>query len=243
MVVCTYPMSVGVVFDWHTHNDHQLAWAASGVLSVRSETTAWVLPPTRALFIPAGVRHETLSEATATMRTAYMNPSAFPLQWTKCTPVTVTTLMAELISYLEDDSISADQRSNAESLLVELLVPVSSTTIDVRMPTEARARRIADALQSDPSDARPLSSWGEEVGASERTLARVFLGETGLTFGRWRTRLRIQSALSVLATGESVANAAHHVGYASSSAFVAAFRHETGVTPNTFFESRSSSYE
>jgi quercetin dioxygenase-like cupin family protein len=62
MAVCTFPMPAGTVFDWHTHADHQLAWPASGVLTVRSGTDAWVLPPTRALWIPAGVRHETLWE-------------------------------------------------------------------------------------------------------------------------------------------------------------------------------------
>ncbi len=74
MAVCTFPMPAGTVFDWHTHDDHQLAWAASGVLTIRSGTQAWVLPPTRALWIPAGIRHETLSEASATMRTAYVRP-------------------------------------------------------------------------------------------------------------------------------------------------------------------------
>ena len=73
--VCTFRMPAGTVFDWHVHEDHQLAWAASGVLTVRSGVEAWVLPPTRALWIPAGVRHETLSEGVATMRTAYVRPS------------------------------------------------------------------------------------------------------------------------------------------------------------------------
>src|SRR5215469_13489393 len=54
VVVVTFPMPAGLVFDWHTHRDHQLAWAASGVLTVRTQASAWVLPPTRALWIPAG---------------------------------------------------------------------------------------------------------------------------------------------------------------------------------------------
>jgi AraC-like DNA-binding protein len=239
MVVCTFAMPPGVVFDWHTHDDHQLAWAASGVLSVRSETTAWVLPPTRALFIPAGVRHETISEGMATMRAAYMNPVAFAINWTDCTPVTVTSLMAELIDFLESVSLSADQRTNAESLLVDLLRPVATTSIDVTMPTEERARRVAEAIQCDPADARPLSAWGHVVGASDRTLARLFLSETGLSFGRWRTRLRMRTAMNALASGDSVGNVAHEVGYASSSAFVSAFRRETGITPNAYFRKPS----
>ncbi|MBO0838543.1 MAG: AraC family ligand binding domain-containing protein, partial [Actinobacteria bacterium] len=74
VIVATFPMPAGLVFDWHMHADHQLAWAASGVLTVRTQSSTWVLPPTRALWIPAGLRHETLSAGAATMRSAYVRP-------------------------------------------------------------------------------------------------------------------------------------------------------------------------
>jgi AraC-like DNA-binding protein len=77
--------------------------------------------------------------------------------------------------------------------------------------------------------------WGREVGASERTLARAFHAETGVSFGRWRTQLRLQSALPTLAEGGSVASASDRAGYESPSAFVAAFRRETGMTPAEYF--------
>src|SRR5579863_3627765 len=100
VVVCTFPMPPGTVFDWHTHDDHQLAWASQGVLTVRSGSSAWVLPPTRALWIPKGVRHETLSASAATMRSAYVRPERCPIVWTDCTPVVASPLMAELLEYL-----------------------------------------------------------------------------------------------------------------------------------------------
>lgn len=76
---------------------------------------------------------------------------------------------------------------------------------------------------------------GRQTGASERTLARVFVAETGVSFGRWRTLIRIQAALTALAGGEPVGNVARRVGYDSDSAFVQAFRRETGVTPGSYF--------
>ena len=86
---------LGLVFDWHTHSDHQLAWAASGVLTVRTQESAWVLPPTRALWIPAGLRHETLSKGTATMRSAYVRPARCRIGWAEPTPVSASPLLAE----------------------------------------------------------------------------------------------------------------------------------------------------
>src|SRR5579863_2802439 len=124
MAVCTFPMPAGTVFDWHTHPDHQLAWAASGVLTVRSGAEAWVLPPTRALWIPAGIRHETLSASTTTMRSAYVRPDGCPIGWSECTPVAVPRLMASLLDYLGDPSLEASRRRNAEVLLVDLLAPI-----------------------------------------------------------------------------------------------------------------------
>ena len=124
-------------------------------------------------------------------------------------------------------------------MLVDLLQPVAMTTIDVRWPTDDRARQVADRLAASPADSRTLAEWGHEVGASERTLARAFVAETGVSFGRWRTLIRIQAALTALAGGEPVGNVARRVGYDSDSAFVQAFRRETGVTPASYFRSAS----
>jgi AraC-like DNA-binding protein len=235
-VVCTFPMPPGLVFDWHTHPDHQLAWAASGILTVRTERKAWILPPTRALWIPAGVRHETLTASTsATMRSLYAPPALCPITWTEPTPVVASPLLAELLGYLETPALPPARRANAEAVLVDLLEPAGMTTIDVRMPADARAREVAAALAADPSDGRTLAAWGRDVGASERTLARAFLADTGVPFGRWRTLMRLRAALPAMAAGQPVAAVARHVGYESASAFVAAFRRETGVTPGAYF--------
>jgi len=235
VIVVTFPMPAGHVFDWHTHNDHQLAWAASGVLTVRTESATWVLPPSRALWIPVGRRHETLSASVATMRTLYIRPELCPIAWPDFTPVAASPLLAELISYLASDGLAADRRAHAETLLVDLLQPVAMTTIDVRMPGEEPARRVAQALVADPADSRTLAEWGRHVGASARTLARSFASGSGLTFGRWRALLRLQAAIPALASGEPVGNVARQVGYETSSAFVAAFRRETGITPAAYF--------
>jgi AraC-like DNA-binding protein/quercetin dioxygenase-like cupin family protein len=239
VIVATFPMPAGLVFDWHTHPDHQLAWAASGVLTVRTDAATWVLPPTRALWIPAGIRHETLSAGAATMRSAYVRPDRCRIDWAEPTPVSASPLLAELVGYLERRDLDPDRRAHAEAVLVDLLKPVAMTTIEVRMPGDDRARQVASALYVDPADGRTLAAWGHEVGASERTLARAFLSDTGVSFGRWRTLLRLHAALMALADGEPVGNVARHVGYESDSAFVAAFRRETGVTPAAYFRGQA----
>jgi AraC-like DNA-binding protein len=232
-------MPPGTRFDWHTHEDHQLAWAASGVLTVLTgevDGSTWVLPPTRALWIPAGLRHETACQGRATMRSLYIRPGLSPVTWTYPTAVAASPLLAELIGYLGEPGLPAGYRAHAEVLLADLLTPVPVTTIQVRLPSTPTAWRVAQALQADPADRRTLREWGRQVGASERTLARAFAAEAGVPFGRWRTLLRLQAALSMLAAGDPVSRVAGRVGYDTPSAFVAAFRRETGQTPGSFFK-------
>jgi AraC-like DNA-binding protein len=228
-------MAAGFRFDWHTHADHQLAWASSGVLTVVTSAATWVLPPTRALWIPAGLPHETLSSGQATMRALYIRPDLCPLSWPQPTPVAARQLLAELIDYLGSEPLDEKRRARAEAVLVDLLEPVAMATIEVRLPIDERAREVAEALRGNPADRRTLSEWGRHVGASSRTLARSFLAGTGVPFGRWRTLLRLQAALPALAAGEPVSAVARRAGYDTVSAFVAAFRRETGSTPAAYF--------
>jgi AraC-like DNA-binding protein len=237
VIVATFPMTAGARFDWHTHPDHQLAWAASGVLTVVTQAATWVLPPTRALWIPAGLSHLTRSVGAATMRSAYIRPDRCPIGWLDPTPVLASPLLAELMGYLAAATLGADQRARAESVLVDLLEPAEMSTIELRLPAGEPARQVARALAQNPADRRSLDDWGREFGASGRTLARAFVAGSGITFGRWRVLLRLQAALPALAAGEPVGNVARRAGYETTSAFVAAFRRETGTTPAAYFAS------
>src|ERR1700748_1994140 len=227
-------MPPGTRFDWHTHEAHRLAWATSGVLSVRTAEAAWVLPTTRALWIPARLPHETASDGgRATMRSAHIRAGLVPLSWAETgrpTPVAASPLMAELIGYLGEPDLDASRRWHAEALLAGLLTPVAVTTIQVRLPDAVTARRVAEALRANPADRRTLREWGREVGASERTLARAFAAEAGVPFGRWRRPLPRRPG------GGRSSGVPGRVGYDTPSAFVAAFRRETGQTPGALFK-------
>jgi AraC-like DNA-binding protein len=228
-------MAATTVFDWHTHEDHQLAWAAAGVLTVLAAGVTWVLPPTRALWIPAGLPHETSASGQATMRSVYVPPRLSPVHWDVPTVVAASPLLAEVIGYLGGELTDA-KREHAQALLADLLEPVPVSTLDVRFPDDQLAGEVAQSLRDNPADQRTLADWGRVVAASERTVARAFVAGTGLPFGRWRTLLRLQTALPLLAAGEPVGRVAHRVGYETASAFTAAFRRETGVTPAAYFD-------
>ncbi|WP_084430456.1 AraC family transcriptional regulator [Kibdelosporangium aridum] len=230
--VGSHSLLPGTRFDWHEHDAHQLNWAEDGALTIGTATGTWVLPPTRALWIPAGVRHTTGSSRSTKMRSLLIHSDLVP--WTVPTVIRVGPLLGPLLSYL-CSSLAAGPRSRAEALLQDLLDPVPTAPIELPMPQSDRTLRIAAALRIDPADGRTLAEWGRVVGASSRTLARLFGAETGLGFAEWRTRLRLTHALGLLAGGTSVAATAHLVGYSTPSAFVSAFRRTTGTSPARYF--------
>jgi AraC-like DNA-binding protein len=220
--------------EWHTHDDHQLAWASRGVLTVITGDATWVLPPTRALWIPAGLPHETGAEGRATMRTLYIRPDLSPVAWTEPTPVAASQLLAELIGYL-GGQLDATRRAHAEALLADLLTPAPM-----------RLSRFACRPAAQPVRSRT------RCGPVRTTSGRWRTGVTrwAPVGGRWPAPSRPKRACRSAAGGPScgcrprcpfwgvgqpVSCVADRVGYGAPSAFVAAFRRETGQTPAAYF--------
>lgn len=220
-------------YDRHRHAEHQLAWASSGILTVSSAAGTWVLPPARALWIPAGTVHAMDADRHTTVCCPYFGAHRGP-RWNRPTVVAISALARELILHLATSGSAPAARRRAESVLLDQLTPVPVTTIAVPMPRDPRALDVARAVVEDPSDDAALDAWARRAGTSARTLARLFTAETGMSFVRWRTQVRVRAALPLLAGGMPVATAGRRVGYATPSAFVAVFRKVVGVTPGTF---------
>src|SRR6202034_2628652 len=140
--VATFAMPVGTLFDWHTHDDHQLAWASAGVLTVLTEGATWVLPPSRALWIPVGLPHETGASGQATMRSVYVLPRLSPVDWAVPTVIAASPLLTEVIGYLGGE-LTAARRGHAEAGLSDLLTPIPVTALDVRFPDDLLAGPVA----------------------------------------------------------------------------------------------------
>jgi AraC-like DNA-binding protein len=169
------------------------------------------------------------------MLSAYVAPERCPLRWDEPTVVDASGLLGELVAYLAQPDLPERRRLRAEAVVWDVLVPLPITTLSAPLPRDGRARQVAESLLADVTDRRSLAAWGRAVGASGRTLARLFIAETGMGFERWRTTARLAAALPLLAAGTPVGTTAHQVGYANPSAFVAAFRRVIGTTPADYF--------
>jgi AraC-like DNA-binding protein len=213
----------------HTHPDHLIAWSATATVSVRTGQRHWLVPPSHALWIPARLPHTTEVSRPGRGHGVLVDPRGCPVTWREPTGVLATPLIRELISHLD-----GHPDPNAVALLLSLLEPVPSTTFHVPLPTDDRIRAIADALIADPADQRDLTAWAHAASTGVRTVTRLFAAETGMTFGQWRTLVRIRAALTHLADGASVGATARAVGYRKPGAFAETFHRVTGQHPGVY---------
>ncbi|MGV9311414.1 AraC family transcriptional regulator [Streptomyces sp. NPDC003691] len=236
IVVGSFPLTSGEWFPAHSHPQHQLAWSRRGVIGIAVGDAYWVLPPGRALWIPAGIVHRPGATRGALLSSLYIDPGRCPVDWTEPTAVAVDGLFAELIVHLGRDDLAEAARLRAEALVPDLLRPLPAAPIDVPDARDERVRAVTGALAADPADPRSLDAHARAAGVSRRTLTRLFTADTGLTFERWRTHLRLRSALPLLAEGQPVSRVAHTVGYATASAFLAAFKRTVGTSPGRYLQ-------
>jgi AraC-like DNA-binding protein len=217
----------------HAHDAAQIVHAASGVMRVMTEDGAWVVPPGRAIWMPRRRTHWIHCVTPLSMRTLYLKGAFSPARG-DCQVWSVSPLLHEIILRLV---AGADGRMH-EALVALLLLEVErvdATPLHLPEPEDERLKRVTNALRAAPSDGRSLAQWSKIAGAAPRTLIRLFLKETGMSFREWRRQLRVLAALELLADGEAVTGVAYELGYATPSAFIQAFRDVLGVTPARYF--------
>ena len=147
-----FPLASGEWIPPHEHTYHQLAWTRRGVLGVGVDEVYWVLPPTRALWLPAGVTHTTGATRDAVLCSLYLEPDRCPVNLSEPTAVGVDGLLAELIEHLARADLTGEARSRAEAVVPDLLRPLPTRPISVPQPTDERVQVVAAALLADPAD-------------------------------------------------------------------------------------------
>ncbi|MBS2965728.1 helix-turn-helix transcriptional regulator [Actinocrinis puniceicyclus] len=220
--------------DWHDHARHQLIYPSRGVLQVSTAMGAWVVPPHRAVWIPATVAHAHRAHGPTEMLTLAFDAAGEldPLPSDRPTVLAVSPLLREVIIALTGQvARAAGPRRNLERVAVDQLRQVEALALSVPALADDRLRAISALLADDPADPRSLAELGTVVGASPRTLSRLFRAQAGMSFAQWRAQTRLHHSLRLLASGASVTATATACGYGSASAFIQAFRQAFGLTP------------
>jgi AraC-like DNA-binding protein len=233
----------------HRHAWAQVAWSAKGVLRVSAGSHTYIVPPSRAVWIPSGVEHVVTVVEDAELRTLYLlqpgghcgpaglgasGPSA---GWQQCRVLEVSALLRELVEQLVQPPADAARETCLAALVQDELARARPVPLGVGLPADKRLRALCEAVLDDPARHATLQGWAAGCGASVRTIARLFRQELGTSFAEWRQQVLLAKALSMAARKRPMAHIAAELGYASASAFTAMVRRSVGMPPSRFFAS------
>lgn len=242
--------------DPHSHPWAQLAWSATGVMRLTAARGTYLVPPSRAVWVPPGVEHAITVVETAELRTLYLHqrpgrcgPGCGTADrtggdWRHCRVLEVSELLRALMLALPataDGQPASAADLAREKLIAPLLADelkrAAPVPLGVALPQDKRLRALCEAVLDEPTRHDTLAAWSRDIGASERTVARLFRQELGTSFVQWRQQVLLARALSLAARGAPMGQIAAELGYASPSAFSAMVRRSVGAPPSRFFAS------
>lgn len=232
-------------FEPHRHPWAQLAFCATGTLRVRAlpegerrEELTYIVPPSRAVWIAPGQLHCIDVLEAAEFRTLYLHASLTPAGWSGSRMIVASPLLRECVQGLDAQPLRPAREALLMQLVHDEIAHADPQALAVPMPHaqlgDKRLRALCEAVVRAPAARTTLAGWAADVGASERTIARLFQGELGTSYQQWRQQAALAHALPLLAQGASVAQVAAATGYASESAFSAMFKAAMGQPPSSF---------
>lgn len=223
----------------HSHEWGQVTYALEGVVRVTVGKSTWIVPPQRAIWIPPQALHEVATLEQARLRALYVHSGASPFPDADCKVLEVSTLLRELVVALAMADAGGTRESIISALILDELARSTTMPIRVALPDDKRLKALCEMLIAAPASPLTLDEWAVQVGASARTLARLFENELGMSFGQWRQQVRLAHAAPLIARGLPLSRVAAELGYASQSAFSSMFKKTFGQSPSAFFARRS----
>ena len=221
----------GVETKAHRHREAQLVYLVRGQLTCEASGAWWIVPPGSALWVPGDVLHRIRGHEPLEGYNVFLDPGAARQLPEACCAVRPSALFREVVIRL---ATLPQHDPKAAHLVTVLLDELGLLDVDAHrlpMPTDPRLRKLVTLITTSPADRAEMRVWAKRAGMAERTLARLMVQETGLSFGRWRQQLHIILALQALGRGESVQRVASDLGYENASSFVTMFRKALGTSP------------
>ncbi|MEV6672156.1 helix-turn-helix transcriptional regulator [Streptomyces sp. NPDC051162] len=219
----------------HRHTDGQLLYPSAGVLATTTERGTWVAPPNRVVWTPPGFEHYHRAYGRTEVLVVEISGELCASLPDRPMVFTASPLLREALLVLTGDrELRPDARRRLREVVVDELVGVPEEALYLPEPADDRLRAVTALLHADPATPSTLAELGRTVGASERTLSRLFRTELGMGFHRWRSLLRVQHALVGLVEGDAVIDTATRLGWANPTSFIEAFTAIVGQTPGRY---------
>ncbi|MDO6508849.1 helix-turn-helix transcriptional regulator [Colwellia sp. 4_MG-2023] len=241
ITVVSRAITMNSVVIKHKHSWGQFVYAHSGVLAVSTPLNRYIVPPEQGVWLLPEVEHEVTAISDVQLTSFYFDVTLLDALPDECCVLNVNDFLKALIK--EANNIKSDYQWNSTDgrllyLILDRLTLAPNEIFQLPYPKDHRLITLLREIQASPENNNTLGEWGNIVGASARTLSRLFKKETGLSYSEWRQRLNIQIAITQLSLGKSITSISLHLGYESPSSFIHMFRTKTGITPSFYRENK-----
>ncbi|PRC91519.1 AraC family transcriptional regulator [Solimicrobium silvestre] len=225
----------------HSHLWGQLTYALQGAIRVTVGRYTWIVPPLRAIWIPANVEHAVTTLEAVRLRPLHVLSDIAPFQdqanIAECIVLDVSNLLRELMLALAELNLASEREDLLTKLILSEIKQATQLPLRITLPRDKRLIRLCNSIIANPGNKLTLADWATQAGASERTLARLFEQDCGMGFGVWRQQVRLAHSSHLVARGLPLSQVALELGYSSQAAFSSMFKKTFGVTPSVFFNS------
>src|ERR1700712_2200323 len=122
----------------HRHDWAQLVWARRGMMRVIVGSYIWLVPPTRAIWIPANTDHEFSVKGEVAFRTLYIADERSRTIEREAGALEVSPLLAELIQHILSEGM-LDPNTPTQDRLAGVLVDLvnAAQSVDLMLPLPA----------------------------------------------------------------------------------------------------------
>jgi len=248
------PITFGInqIFDqafdsgWVQYPGHYLLYASTGAFHLEVGKVRWLLPPQRAAWVAAGTPLRLTGAGPGTTSSVLFGDNAIPRPAFVCRVFAVSALAREMLLYAMrwgmDREPAPDNTANQTAdyffqSLASVCTELATQPDEFWLP-QAQSVELQAALDytlSHLGDPLTVIDVAQAVNVSERTLARRFAEETGMTWSQYLRRARLLRAMELLAAvAPQIIDIAYAIGFTSISAFNHAFREFTGETPSGY---------
>ncbi|HEP1894599.1 helix-turn-helix transcriptional regulator [Kluyvera cryocrescens] len=233
----------GGIVPWHKHIYAQLLYPAEGAVRVWAGGSVWMVHASCALWLPPQMPHKFVATGNVLLKTILINEAQSKIVGNRCFTTGISPLLRELLiainqlTHQQQNSPDSEQQqrfSALETLILQEIKAGGKVSLELPWPRDMRLQSLCEELMNHPGYLPSLDNLADKISVSSRTLMRLFVKETGLTFRHWIQQMHVISAISLLEEGSSVAKIAHHLGYASAESFGNMFKRRTGYSPSKY---------
>ena len=226
----------------HHHRQDQLLYGLEGVVEVTTAAGAWMMPPHRGLWIPAGTVHEVRMIGDVRKRNLYFEPAPIGDWLDHCEVLAIPALMHNLLAEAVAVPADYDSGGRASALMTLILheTPrLKPLPLSLPLPQNAAMAARCRAFLRRPNVHGSIDQWSSSLGVSRRTFTRMFRQQTGLSFVEWRQQACLMAALPRLAAEDPVTTIALDLGYDNPAAFTTMFKRVLGASPSAYIKDHS----